>query len=162
MADGNKSPGPTAPLGFTGRTRTSRPKPLVYLLQYLLDHEPQIAVRLLNRLTKGVMNVSSENAQGVQVSTQVATAEGRPDIEIRTADHLVYVEAKVESDLGWQQLERYRGSYEEWGRQDHADPAYSVSCRNPALKGEVPDAFVRWYEIADWLIEERTSDAPTR
>ena len=41
------------------------------------------------------------------ITTQVTTENGRPDLELRTSDSLVYVEAKVGSDLRPRQLTCY-------------------------------------------------------
>jgi hypothetical protein len=82
-----------------------------YLLRCLLKDEPSIAVSLLMTLTnERLEDVSSENASGAEVRTQVSLEDrSRPDMEIRTPGHLIYVEVKDESDFGHDQRDRYAG-----------------------------------------------------
>ncbi len=131
----------------------------VHLLQYLLDHEPHAAVVLLGRLTGGILCLRPEEASVVSVDTQVTTTEGRPDVEVRTPRHLVYVEAKVESGVGPEQLASYRKALK-------ASP-FPITClviltryiaALPGGKAAPEDVFVRWYQVADWLEENPLHD----
>ena len=125
-----------------------------HVLQRLIDHEPQTAARLLKQLTGNVLNLRPEEIQDVRLRTQVTTAAGRPDVEIRTKKCLVFLEAKVESGLGHRQLERYRDDLLKSGIPI---TALVLLTRYPvALEGlgERPDRCVRWHELADWLAAE--------
>ena len=129
------------------------------MLQRLLDHEPQAAARFLNRLTSGAVNLRLEEMPDVRLRTQVTTKLGRPDVEIRTKRHLIFLEAKVESELGQRQLERYRSDLKESGV-----PAtfLILLTRYPvALEDltEKPDNSVRWHELAGWLAAELKDDS---
>src|SRR4051812_36406286 len=66
-----------------------------HLVRHLLENEPDVAVRILARLSGGALSATAESAPAITVTTQVTTAQGRPDIEITAVDTLVYVEAKV-------------------------------------------------------------------
>ncbi len=130
----------------------------VHVLQRLLDNEPEAAARFLNRITSGAANLRLEEMPDVRLRTQVTTTLGRPDVEIRTKRHLIFLEAKVESDLGQRQLERYRSDLKESGF-----PAtfLILLTRYPvALEDltERPDNSVRWHELADWLAAELKDD----
>jgi hypothetical protein len=122
-----------------------------HLLRHLLENERPIGVDLLCYLTNNRLNVKGDEVESVAVSTQVTTFLGRPDITIRTSNHLVYVEVKVESDLGDKQLTRYRQALAESGFENWT----LVSLiRHPAStegNGGEPYVSRRWYEIADKL-----------
>jgi len=79
----------------------------VHLLRHLLEHERALAVELLADVTAGRMQVAAKEVDFVAVSTQIVTAEGRPDVEISAPNQLVFIEAKKESGLGTTQLSRY-------------------------------------------------------
>jgi hypothetical protein len=128
---------------------------LGHLLQHLLDHEPEAGVRVLQLLTGGFLAPRPEEARLVEVRTQVFSSEGTPDLELRTSKQLAYVEVKSESEVSEDQLVRYRRLL-----RDSGVPAtalvlltrYPVTLSDPAAQ---PDTFVRWYQMADWLDQER-------
>jgi hypothetical protein len=127
---------------------------LVQLLRHLLRHQPVAALRLLTRLSGGRMALSADRANEVELKTQGTTEGGRPDLQIRTRDHLVVVEVKVESGLGWRQLGRYRQELRKGGV---ANTCLVLLTRYPTLSedcDERPDVFVRWHEVAAWLQQE--------
>ena len=72
---------------------------LTHLLRYLLKNEAEIGIQLLSNLTSGRICVDVGDTGEVDVSMQVTTSLGRPDIQIRTREHLAFIEAKVESGL---------------------------------------------------------------
>lgn len=123
-----------------------------HLLRHLIEQEPQAAVRLLRLLTGGLFQLNCGQAGKVSIETQVTTAQGRPDMAIRSPHHLVYVEAKVESGLGPGQLEGYRKELKASGVPS---TALVVITRYPIVLLPTPgypnDVLVRWYHIADWL-----------
>jgi hypothetical protein len=125
-----------------------------HVLQRLLDHEPQAAARFLKHLTGGVVDLQPEEVLEVHLRTQITTAAGRPDVEIRTKRHLVFLEAKVKSGLGYRQLERYR---EDLLKSGFPITALVLLTRYPVVLdklGENPDHCVRWHGLADWLAME--------
>jgi hypothetical protein len=94
----------------SGQDENFTSESFAYVLQHLVEHDPAAGVRILHRLTAGRLGLPPQDAAFVTITTQVSVAEGRPDIEIGTPDHLVYVEVKVEAELGERQLERYRSA----------------------------------------------------
>jgi hypothetical protein len=122
-----------------------------HLLEYLLANESEAAVQFLRELTAGILDLRPEEVASVRVSTQVTTEEGRPDVEIRAPQRLVYIEAKVESEPHEGQLEGYR---KELNRSGVAKTGLILLSRYWVELGdeaEKPDAYVRWFEVADWL-----------
>lgn len=124
-----------------------------HLLRHLCHHEPESAVRLLQRLTDNRLVCSAEEAREAQVSTQVATVKGRPDLEIRTRDHLAYVEAKKESGLGDRQLSRYREQLRNSRVPNTSLVLLTRYLVDPPTK-ERPDVSCRWYQVATWIEDE--------
>ena len=131
-----------------------------HLLRHLLENEPSVAVRILSNLTGGILVAIPEQAPSITVTTQVSTEQGRPDIEISTLDSIVYVEAKVESELGERQLERYLEELEK--RSVFATKGLVLLSRYPIeLADSIASVVVarRWYQVADWLFGEMQRDS---
>lgn len=126
-----------------------------HLLRHLLADDEGVGVELLQYLTGERFPVVS-SAKIIQVRTQVTVAQGRPDIEFSSKDHLVYVEAKVESGLGNRQLERYLEELDD--RKPPQATTLVVLSRYPV---EIPPAIgdrviaKRWYQVAHWLAERK-------
>jgi hypothetical protein len=130
---------------------------LVHLLRHLLRHQPEAALRLLARLSGERMVLSPDRANEVELKTQGTTEGGRPDVQMRTREHLIVIEVKVESGLGWKQLGRYRKELQKSGAP--------ITClvlltRHPMQRedcDEPPDVFVRWHEVGAWFEQELSS-----
>ena len=56
----------------------------VHLLQHLPAYEAEAGVRLIGRLTNGVIAESADHAKAIEIRPQVVSGEGTPDISIRT------------------------------------------------------------------------------
>src|SRR5512147_160761 len=70
----------------------------VHLLRHLLQYEPVTAANILRLVTAGTLDIKPEDAVSISINTQVKVPTGfRPDIEIRIAEYLIYIEVKVES-----------------------------------------------------------------
>lgn len=54
-----------------------------HLLVHLVDHEPEAACNILGRLTNGFLRLAVSDLRFLEVTTQITTLEGRPDLEIR-------------------------------------------------------------------------------
>src|SRR6266568_205661 len=67
----------------------------VQLLRHLLDSSPSLGVEMVRRITSGACSLQLDEADLITVSTQINTDLGRPDIEIRTPDCLVYIKIAV-------------------------------------------------------------------
>src|ERR1043166_4344652 len=81
---------------------------LAVVLEQLLVLAPAVGTRLVARLTGGFIDLPAEDASAIEIRTQVETATGRPDLEIRTPYRLTWVEVKAESELRVGQLAGYR------------------------------------------------------
>lgn len=120
-----------------------------HLLRYLLEHERDIAVALLDYLTGGSLSPFLHKAKAISVTTQVTTDEGRPDVEIRTSDCLAYVEAKSDSDVRPDQLHHYRRALD---RSEIEHKVLVLVTRRPIefdLQDNGVDVHRRWYEVAN-------------
>ena len=122
-----------------------------HLLRHLLRHEPRVAVGLIAFLTDHRLDIALEKADTVTVRTQVTTDEARPDIEISTAEALVYVEAKAESGLGWEQLPRYRKALDADGRPSKMLVLLTRHTTDDREQASLADTDRRWYEVGGFL-----------
>jgi hypothetical protein len=133
----------------------------VHLLQHLLDFAPASGIEIIGKITCGACFLRPEEADLISISTQVDTEIGRPDIEVRTQDCLVYIEAKKESGLGHKQLERYRAKLLSSG---YTTTKLVLLTRYPVTydnDGERPDVELRWMQIAEWLEKLQTNSPVT-
>ena len=129
-----------------------------HLLRHLRDHEPQVAVDILCRLTGGQLKIGAEGIrEKLTITTQVTTEQGRPDIEIAIKGQFrAFVEAKSQSSVRKGQLKQYRKELNNSGLPTRA-LALVLLTRYPAEipdDDEKPDVFCRWYQIAGWLEAE--------
>src|SRR6056297_43947 len=121
----------------------------VHLITTLIALEPQTAKNLLSKLTNGFLHLYKEDFSFLEINTQVHTDEGKPDIEIRTKERLVYIEVKVDSKLGRDQLDRYRAALE---KSDFSQTLLVLLTRYGSLEGaDKADFFIQWHHVADWL-----------
>jgi hypothetical protein len=98
--------------------------------------------------------VPADDAGSIEINPQVETGQGRPDLEIRIPDRLMWIEVKAESELRTGQLEGYRQLLAASGA---SATRLGLLTRYPAEIGrdaEHPDHQVRWFEVADWLEEK--------
>ena len=123
---------------------------LVLILKRLLSDKPDVACRLLKNFTDGFLDLSNEQATRTSIQTQTTIDEGKPDIEITVDDYLVYIEVKIDSELGVDQLTRYRHALES---ADKKRTLLVFLSRYPltSTNNGTPDVAVRWYQIADWI-----------
>ncbi len=122
-----------------------------HLVRHLCHFEPEQATRILAELTDNWLVVSSSEVSNVTIKTQVVTEGDRPDLEIRSHNRLLFVEVKMESELGENQLERYRSLLRRSGF-DHTRLVL-LTRYSPwiAENEEQPDVSCRWHQVADWL-----------
>lgn len=127
---------------------------LAVVLEQLLVLCPAAGTRLIARLTGGFITFPPEGASAIEIHTQVETGHGRPDLEIRSPNKVVWVEVKVESALRTGQLEGYRVLLNELGIEG---TKLLLLTRYPEVyqPGTArPDEEIRWFEVADWLEAE--------
>jgi hypothetical protein len=128
---------------------------LAHLLRHLIQHEPVAAVNILKAITGGALDSEPENVTSISINTQITTLRGfHPDIEIRTSNHLSYVEVKIESGLHKSQLEEYRKALDESGFRKTSLILLTQNSFIPESGEVVPDTAIRWYRIAELLADE--------
>jgi hypothetical protein len=126
-----------------------------FLLRRLLTDDEPVGIGLVRYIT-GDRFPDASDATTIRVRTQVTVAQGRPDIEISSSNHLVYIEAKVESGFGELQLERYLAALD--ARMPPQSTTLVVLSRYPA---EIPSTTCdrviarRWHQVAHRLVEIR-------
>lgn len=134
----------------SGQDENFTTEAFAHLLRHLLSQEPGVGVTILRKLSGGAVDLNIKDADLVRVATQVVVEEGRPDIAIRTPNHLVYVEVKVQSGLGFRQLERYRAALDRSG-VGKTTLVFLTHFPEMSEASALPDVAVRWYQVADWL-----------
>jgi hypothetical protein len=121
-----------------------------HLLRHLLEHDPGCAARMLSNLTQGKVAASEWQTGLTEINTQVTVDKKRPDIEISAPGLLIYVEVKVESFLGSEQLGHYRKRLDA-SRVGRTYLVLLTQYEEQASENQQPDSVVRWYEVAHWL-----------
>lgn len=128
-----------------------------YLLNHLLMYEPIIAINIFRRMTDGFLDLNQDQAEKVQITTQTIIDEGKPDIEISMDEFLIYVEVKIDSEIGENQLTKYKDSLNNSNDKKTRLILLSRYPLTSSINGE-PDYAIRWYQIADWLENELKND----
>ncbi len=127
---------------------------LAVLLEQLLVLAPDVAVRLVGKLTDGLIDVPAEGAGLIEITPHPGTDQGYPDLDIAAPSRLARIEVKVESDLGPDQLARYKESLD---AIPDKEKRLILLTRYPTVysQGDTqPDRETRWFEVADWLERE--------
>jgi hypothetical protein len=81
----------------------------------------------------------------------VTTDQGRPDLEIRSLNQLVFIEAKVESGIGDGQLQRYRAELSSRCPRSRLVVLTRYAADLPVKECDPADIFIRWYEVAEFI-----------
>ena len=124
---------------------------LAVVLEQLLVIAPNFGVGLVKILTGGFIDLPAEKSNEIEIQTQVVAEYGRPDLEIRCLNQLVYIEVKVESFLRDGQIGKYRRVLWESGIKRTRLvllSRYSELFQTDDLQ---PDLLVRWFDIAEWI-----------
>ena len=133
---------------------------LVFVTNLLLERKHAIGLDVVNLLCGQHRDSCFDEPKSVLISTQVTTDTGRPDIEIKGKDTLVYIEVKHDSPLGPDQLERYKAQLNE-SDFSNTQLVLLARSRNSTLETSLqPGDYYRiyWYEIYNWLSETNTQD----
>lgn len=119
----------------------------VHVLRHLQINEPKFACDLLSVLTQAKLAFATQDCNDLIITTQDKHEQGVTDIIIRGPDKYVIVEVKVESQPGWQQLERYRNIL---AARDEQFTHLVLLTRHPVDLSEIKkaDAHIRWPRIA--------------
>lgn len=136
---------------------------LVFVVKLLLEREPPLGLELTNLLA-----CQDEpwftSASSVQITTQVSTEAGTPDIELRQDGVLIYVEVKHDAPLGLDQLERYKQQLD--ASQIEKRDLVLLSRSRYSNPGTSLDhtAYRRlyWYKIHSWLLTADVCDEVDR
>src|SRR5208337_1492052 len=133
----------------------------VHTASYLLENEPKCGVEIVRLLTNSFVDHKAQQADQIQITTQVTNKYGRPDIVIKTLTHLVYVEVKAESGLGHKQLTRYKNDLLQSG---FSNTLLVLLTRYPVenINDNSSDFSIRWYQVVDWLEQSVCSDKVSR
>ena len=131
----------------------------VHLLRHVLSEESETAVLLLGFVTGGRVRVAPDEFSAVELCTQTVVELGRPDVEIRFPGHLVYIEVKAESGLGFEQLKRYRQALHDSNYEATTLVLLSRYSVSESEVSAVPDVWLRWFQIGDLLTEQLDRDA---
>jgi hypothetical protein len=119
-----------------------------YLLEYLAENEPEAAAEIVARITGRIITLSPHHMRVLDVQTQIGGEEGITDIELRTGQHFVIIEVKIEAQATEEQLRWYRR------RLDHSPVTLKglvLLTRYPAVMVAGADHYLRWYEVAELI-----------
>jgi hypothetical protein len=135
----------------------------VHLLRHLRSFEPGIACFLLDFLSGGQLRVTAEDCSELEISTQNSFMEGRPDILVASPAHFVIIEVKVESEPGWDQLDRYRELLATRAEPHKCLVLLSRYPVDPQDRKKV-DSWIQWHRVARVLAQafEQTYESTSK
>ncbi len=81
---------------------------LVFLLNHYAQNEPQSAISLISLITDDRLVLSEKDLNVLRIEAQHHTTEGSPDIKLETLSFVCFIEVKVDSGFGHDQLARYK------------------------------------------------------
>ncbi len=126
---------------------------LAVVLERLLDLAPVIGKSVLFQLTDGLIGLPSEDAETIEINTQVEEELGRIDLDIRAPRKRVWVEVKVEFGIGLGQLEKYLVMLGE--KKGEKNRLVLLTQYFEDVSSTCPKVCtVRWFQFADWLERE--------
>lgn len=139
------------------------------LLRQFFQSDCDSALAVLAVLTGGSVDFEGTDCTSLSATTQVlATPQSTPDLVIRAPGKMIVVEAKVDADLGKEQLPRYR----KWVDSREVPQSCLVFLTKGPLDKKArcqmeksSAVHVRWHEIARCLGELKkrgTLEQPTR
>lgn len=121
------------------------------VLTHIADSHPTEASQLVNQITNGIIQISPEQWEFVDITTQVsADADNYPDIEIKGSDFICWIEAKDGGAPESDQLNRYHNLLT---KRPEEHKALISMTRSRLLPVELPllRPAVGWSQIAVWL-----------
>ena len=133
---------------------------LAVLLGLLMEECPDAAMELLVFLSGGVFPGTLDPNERVEISTQPWTKEhGISDLEIRTSDCLLILEAKLEAYTGKGQLEAYQNKAK---KESLSRSNLTLLSKYPETKASIPNDVhvLRWYKLAEKLKEIYSNMSP--
>lgn len=132
----------------------------VHLLRHLQVFEPETASLLLGFLSGKRLRLTAEDCSRLEITTQNTFMQGRPDILVSGPAHFVIIEVKIQSQPGWDQLDRYR---EILSRRNEPNKYLVLLSRYPVDRDESDkvDCHVRWHRVARILGQASTQVGST-
>jgi hypothetical protein len=124
----------------------------VFLLNFLKEEDNSIFLRILNFLCVNKEEFEFNENEAIEITTQISTEYGRPDIKILSHDKLIYIEVKHNSGLGYKQIKRYENAL----KKSNATYKKVILLTKFAIdineqEESKPYKHVRWFEIANWF-----------
>jgi hypothetical protein len=124
----------------------------VFLLNYLLENEPTAGANFLSYITNRCIDLPPDGLAQVDIKTQFRTDSGLPDIRILTNEILVFIEVKVDSGFGKDQLVRYKTELKKLS-QGKKSLLVTITRFSEGPSEDVVDLPLLWYQVAEWLEE---------
>jgi hypothetical protein len=121
-----------------------------HLLEHLMTFDYKVAQQLLLRISKGIFDLSRYDSSDIKIETQNHVKQGITDIEITAPDFGVVIENKVEANLGYRQIEKYK---------DHLKNNKTkfliivLSKYTIQLENQEEAISLRWFEVHQYLTE---------
>lgn len=123
---------------------------LAHVIQAFLEMERKSAIALLRCICPKGLPISSQDTDSIVVETQFSTPSGRiPDLVLRGHDSIVFIEVKVDSGFGSNQLENYRTDLSE--RNESQRTLGTLTRYAIATEDGPADFNRRWYDVASTL-----------
>jgi len=131
-----------------------------YFLRELLERTPNSGLTFLNHLCEFVEEHGFSDHKSITISTQVTVEQGRPDLEIKDVERIVYIEIKHDASLSPGQLEYY---YDQLQKSDHPQKRLVLLTRSKASQQETalnPSKYyhICWYDVHYWLTNLNTGN----
>lgn len=122
----------------------------VYIVNYLLTHEPCLGRRFVEWVCFGDNSFDSFGSSRIIVATQVHDDDGTPDIRIETSDCFILVEVKKASNLHEGQLTQYHTILKRSSKTIRR-LVLLTDYRVEYQEEEKPHRYIRWFHVADWM-----------
>ncbi len=121
-----------------------------HLLEHLMAFDYSISCQILAKLSQGQFNLDRYKSLDVKIVTQNHVKEGITDIEIIVPDFIVIIENKIEANLGYRQIERYKEHLQRY----KVNGLLILLSKYPIhLENKDGIVFARWFEIHRYLCE---------
>lgn len=123
-----------------------------YILNLYKKYDSESFDIIIKKITNNIIN-SNSDLSSLTITTQFHTENGTPDIKIENTDILVFIEVKVDSGFGNDQLGRYKKVLSTKNKKT----ALITITRSSELYGAdiKPDLSITWLEIYENLLRMR-------
>ena len=125
----------------------------------MIRHAPlnSILSSILRKITNNNISLRVEDTNSIDISTQSYTEYGIPDIRIENNQFLCYIEVKVDSNFGSDQLTRYKKILDSSTKETYL---FVLTRYDYKLHGAdiTPDFGFKWHSLSDWLANLQLSN----